>query len=63
MFSNIEIVFAILVTFFVLFGPGIICIIVGLVRLKKHPKMGKGLIIFGFVYLIIGLGICGNMMR
>jgi len=54
---------AIIIGLIVYWGPGIICMIIGLARLKKHPKTGKGLIICGFVYLIIGLGICGNMMR
>ncbi len=47
----------------VAYSPAIIMAIIGFVKLKKNPKTAKILFIIAGVYVIVGLGICGAMIR
>jgi hypothetical protein len=52
----------ILIILTVLLSPAIIMVVIGASLKKKKPKMAKVLFILATVYVIIGLGFCGNLL-
>jgi hypothetical protein len=47
--------------FLIIYSPAIILLIVGLVKLRKDPRVGKILLILAGLYVLIGAGICAVM--
>jgi len=52
----------VLLIMFIMFGPPLLFTIIGFSIRKNYPTAAKVLFILAVVYLIAGLGICGNML-
>ena len=48
--------------FFLLIGPPLILIIIGLANLKRNNRLAKVLFILAGIYLLVELGVCGSML-
>lgn len=46
----------------VMFGPPLLCLIIGLSITKRNKKAAKVWYIIAGIYLVVSLGICGGMM-
>ena len=52
----------IVIIYLIFHSPAIVTLIIGLIRLKNKPESAKKLLIFTWVYFLIGGGICGALL-
>ena len=58
-----DIGFMIIAAYLILHTPAIIMLIVGLLKYKTKPTLGKNLMIAASIYFLIGAGICGALLN
>ncbi|MFC4739807.1 hypothetical protein ACFO3U_07355 [Flavobacterium ponti] len=61
--GNIDLSGLIIILVLIMVGPPILLTIIGFAVKKNNPKAAKVLFILAALYLLIGLGICGSLMR
>lgn len=57
-----DLMLAIIIGVLLLASPALIAFLIAIFVRKKHPNLAKYLVMGGVFYLVIGAGICGNMM-
>jgi hypothetical protein len=61
--GNMDLSGLIIILVLIMVGPPILLTIIGFAVKKNNPKAAKVLFILAALYLLIGLGICGSLMR
>ena len=46
----------------IIFGPAVVLALIGLILRKSYKKAAKVFFILSVLYVIVSLGICGNML-
>jgi hypothetical protein len=61
--GNMDLSGLIIILVLIMVGPPILLTIIGFAVKKNNTKAAKVLFILAALYLLIGLGICGSLMR
>ncbi len=60
--GNMDFSGLIVVLVLIMIGPPVLLTIIGFIIKKNSPKAAKILFVFGALYLLVGLGICGSLI-